>query len=78
MTAKIQDHYPEDRYVVYSGRTDLRPGDYFEHAGRSWQAVTYPNGAILDYGNGLSIEYWEPHDSNIFDPERGNLTAIQV
>lgn len=74
----IESHNPEDRYVVYTGRIDIRPGDYFEHAGVRWQSLTYPNGAIISPAAGISYEHWESHDAEIFKPEIGELTAIKV
>ena len=72
-------HNPEDRVVLQSGRTDLKPGEVFEVLGKEYRAITYPHGATLSTPfPGISIDMSPPFDPDIYTPAVGEVTAIET
>lgn len=44
------DCAPEERFLVFSGRTDLSPGGEFTSSGSRWIALTHPIGKMNEWG----------------------------
>lgn len=65
--------------VLRTGRIDIKPQDIFSFRGRNYRALTYPHGAGKRIDNlGIWMDYSPPYDPEIYTPDIGELTAIEL
>ena len=65
----------ENRYIVRTGRVDLRPGDAFTHFGQEYKALTYPHGAVQEVFPGLFVDRGPVFDPEHYTPKVGEIVA---